>query len=126
MNRREVIMLLGGAAAAWPSVAQAQQRPNKISRVGFLGLRGTVISDIGYAAFIDELRRLGFTEGQNLHSPYSSKVGMFARHKSASLNVSPYYVRKYPPALMYRLLWPRPSREPGQIVPSLSIQIVLA
>ena len=83
IKRREFITLLGGAAAAWPLAAHAQQRPSKFSRIGFLGLRGTVISDMGYAAFIDELRRLGFAEGQNLvvvdyHPPDSGPNPAFA------------------------------------------------
>jgi len=83
IKRPEFITLLGGAAAAWPLASHAQQRPSKISRIGFLGLRGTVISDMGYAAFIDELRRLRFAEGQNLvvvdyHPPDSGPNPAFA------------------------------------------------
>ncbi len=70
MRRRDFISLIGGTAAAWPSVAGAQQRPGKISRIGILGSRGTVVSDTGYPAFIDELRSLGFTENQNLVVEY--------------------------------------------------------
>jgi putative ABC transport system substrate-binding protein len=85
MRRREFITLLGGAAAIWPLVARAQQRSGKFSRIGILGSRGTVISDTGYAAFIDELRRLGFTEGQNLAVEYrATNLGRDAAFAAAA------------------------------------------
>jgi putative ABC transport system substrate-binding protein len=70
MRRREFITLLGGAAAAWPLAARAQQA-GKVARVGFLGndLDGP-ISGPGYKIFLAELRKLGFTEGQNLVVEY--------------------------------------------------------
>ncbi len=56
--------------AAWPLAARGQQLSGKISRIGILGSRGTVVQDTGYAAFIAELRKLGFTEGRNLVVEY--------------------------------------------------------
>ena len=70
MRRREFISVTGGVAATWPFAAHAQRPSGKISRIGILGSRGAVVSEAGYAAFIDELRRLGFTEGQNLVVEY--------------------------------------------------------
>jgi putative ABC transport system substrate-binding protein len=69
-NRREFIMLLGGAAAAWPLVARAQQS-SRLIRLGFLGptLNNTAAS-AQYQAFRTQLGELGFREGQNLTIHY--------------------------------------------------------
>ena len=70
MKRREFITLLGGAAA-WPLAARAQQA-GRIARVGVLGpdLNNNPVSGPGYQVFLSELRKLGFTEGQNLVVEY--------------------------------------------------------
>jgi putative ABC transport system substrate-binding protein len=69
MRRRDLITLLGGAAAAWPLAARAQQ-PDRIKRLAVL--RGGVEADLraSYHAFRDGLRELGWTEGQNLRIDY--------------------------------------------------------
>ena len=64
MRRRQFITLLGGAAAAWPLAARAQQA-TKVARLGIL----TQASRAGpgfQQSFRDGLRELGFIEGQNL------------------------------------------------------------
>ena len=63
MKRRDFITLVGGAAAAWPFIARAQE-PGRTYRLGFLV--PTARTSAGMAAFIDELRLGGFVEGQNL------------------------------------------------------------
>jgi ABC-type uncharacterized transport system substrate-binding protein len=63
MRRREFITLLGGAAAAWPLGASAQQAA-KIARIGFFRAAGP--DERQFKAFRDGLRALGYVEGQNI------------------------------------------------------------
>jgi putative tryptophan/tyrosine transport system substrate-binding protein len=62
MRRREFITLLGGAAT-WPLAARAQQA-GRTYRLGILHNQGPQAPQ--FPPFYDELRRLGFAEGQNL------------------------------------------------------------
>jgi len=62
ITRREFISLLG-AAAAWPLAARAQQAGRRY-RLGILHNQGP--QSPMFPPFYDELRRLGFVEGQNL------------------------------------------------------------
>src|ERR1700680_4572530 len=66
MRRREFITVLG-AAAAWPFAARAQQ-PDRMRRIGVLmNAAATETEFQSYlAAFMQGLRQLGWTEGQNL------------------------------------------------------------
>jgi putative ABC transport system substrate-binding protein len=63
MRRREFIGLLGGAAAAWPLAARAQQPSGKIRRLGVL-FPGLPESYFG-KAMRDRLRALGYIEGRD-------------------------------------------------------------
>jgi putative ABC transport system substrate-binding protein len=66
MKRREFITVIGGAAAAWPMVARAQQA-GKVARVGLLVIGSTTpLSTSGLKQFITNLAQLGFVEGRNL------------------------------------------------------------
>jgi putative tryptophan/tyrosine transport system substrate-binding protein len=66
MKRREFIALMG-ASVAWPFAAMAQQS-GRTYRLGFLEL--VPRDDPINVHFFDELRRLGFIEGQNLTVEY--------------------------------------------------------
>jgi ABC-type uncharacterized transport system substrate-binding protein len=66
MKRRDFIALLGGAAAAWPLAARAQQ-PGRMRRIGVLMNAGADDAD-GQArviAFVQALQELGWTNGRN-------------------------------------------------------------
>jgi putative ABC transport system substrate-binding protein len=67
MKRREFITLLGGAAAAWPLAARAQQG-ERIRRVAVLTPLPVEHPDAKarHQAFLEALRQLGWSEGRNL------------------------------------------------------------
>ena len=66
MKRRDFITLVGGAAA-WPLAARAQQ-PGQMRRVGMLfGIADDPTAQAEYAAFLQGLQQLGWTEGRNVH-----------------------------------------------------------
>ena len=68
IGRRKFLATLGGAAAAWPFVAQAQQ-PAKPT-IGFL-VAGTPLSHGQWvAAFVQRLRELGWIEGRTIAIEY--------------------------------------------------------
>jgi putative tryptophan/tyrosine transport system substrate-binding protein len=67
MRRREVITLLGGAAA-WPLAAQAQQ--GKRVTLGYLGTSTSSTENQRVAALLQRLRDLGWAEGSNLAIEY--------------------------------------------------------
>src|SRR5262245_26990350 len=67
LKRRELIILLGGAAAAWPIVARAQQA-TKLRRIGVLQALAAddPESSRRFTAFVQGLQELGWAEGRNM------------------------------------------------------------
>jgi putative ABC transport system substrate-binding protein len=78
MKRREFITLLGGAAAAWPFAARAQQA-GKVPTIGFLGTTTASAWGPWTAAFVQRLRELGWIEGRNLAIEYRWADGRTGR-----------------------------------------------
>src|SRR3989454_1233171 len=85
MKRREFITLLGGAAAAWPLTARAQQ-PATQRRIAIFhpAIPTTLLTETGggsaWRAFFGELRRLGYVEGGNLIIERYSAEGHHERY----------------------------------------------
>ena len=76
MRRREFITLLGGAAAAWPLAARAQQ-PEQMRRIGVLT---NLVADDPEAqarvgAFLQGLQELGWAVGRNMRIEYRWGAG---------------------------------------------------
>jgi putative tryptophan/tyrosine transport system substrate-binding protein len=69
IRRREFVVTLGSAAAAWPLAASAQQ-PAKMPTIGYLG-GGTLIGQRAWRdAFVQRLRELGWVEGRSVAIEY--------------------------------------------------------
>jgi putative ABC transport system substrate-binding protein len=76
LQRRHFITLLGGAAAAWPLAASAQQ-PNSVKRIGWLVSAADQDPRMQARdrAFQQELAKLGWTVGQNVRIDHRTALG---------------------------------------------------
>ena len=75
IRRREFVALLGGAAAAWPLAARAQQR-ERMRRIGVLM---TIAADESeslarLAVLLHRLQELGWVDGRNMRMEYRSAI----------------------------------------------------
>jgi putative ABC transport system substrate-binding protein len=77
LKRRDFITLLGGAAAAWPLAARAQQ-PAKIPRIGIID------ASLQWNAFRHGLRDLGYIQGGNIAFDYAYGGGVPERLAEAA------------------------------------------
>ena len=78
MKRREVIKLIGGAAASWPLAARAQQTTARQVRVGLI--TPTPLTPAMLSAFRDAMHERGYVEGQNLSIAVRSPQGPFEQN----------------------------------------------
>ena len=78
MKRRAFITLLGGAVAAWPLVARAQQAA-KIPRVGYIRA-GTPNNDQVREEFVRGMRDLGYVEAPKLPTSFATMAMISNRY----------------------------------------------
>jgi putative ABC transport system substrate-binding protein len=93
MRRREFITLLGGAAAAWPFAARAQQ-PERMRRIGMLlGIAEKDPESEGRVkAFRLGMRDLGWIEGRNVQVEYrfaGSNLESINKHVAELIRLAP-------------------------------------
>ena len=80
MRRRDFISGVLGSAAVWPLPALAQQQPGRVRLIGALtGVADDSESEGRYAAFRQELQRLGWIDGQNVRIDVRFGEGNAAR-----------------------------------------------
>ena len=112
MRRREFITLLGGAAAAWPLAARAQQ-PERMRRIGVLS--GPAADDqdnkVRLAAFQQRLQQLGWTDGHNVRIDYRFAAGNPKTIANMLRNWSRWRQTSFwPLALLWRICSRPPAR----------------
>jgi putative tryptophan/tyrosine transport system substrate-binding protein len=74
MRRRDFITLAGSTVMAWPLPARGQQ-PERIARIGYLGIAPAARIQPLDDAFRAGLRELGYVEGKNIRIEYRSTEG---------------------------------------------------
>src|SRR5499433_654814 len=78
IGRRKFLATLGGAAAAWPLAARAQQ-PARLRTIGYLGSSTALAQSPWVAAFVRRLHELGWVEGRTVAIEYRWAEGRSER-----------------------------------------------
>jgi putative ABC transport system substrate-binding protein len=85
MIRRRFITLLGGAAAAWPFAARAQQPAMPV--IGYLSII-PLSSSVGLPAFHRGLSETGYVEGRNVAIEYRTAEGRIETRPAMGLLIN--------------------------------------
>src|SRR3954447_14420920 len=78
VTKRQFLTLLGGAVAAWPFAARAQQA-GKVHRIGFLGSATAAGSAKAVESLRTGLREFGYVEGTNIGFEFRLAEGNYDR-----------------------------------------------
>ena len=82
MNWREFITLLGGAAAAWPLAAYAQQTGAPPHIVIWLsGVATDTVAEQNEVAFKNTMRDLGWVDGGSVRIEGARRYGLFPERR---------------------------------------------
>src|SRR5712692_7366000 len=114
MRRRDFVRLFGGAAAAWPLIARAQQSATRT--IGYLSPRSSGVEADLLAAFRKGLSEAGYVENTNLAIEYRWAEGQYDRLPSLAADLTRRRV-----AVIATSGGPQPARAARAAAPTIPI-----